>query len=333
MHDQGRQQSDDNDRARRHRPIAALAVALGFALAGLVVMWPLPRYFLSGIPGDGFDGWQNYWNLWWVRRALLELGQSPWYTSLLDYPAGVSLLFHTLNLPNALLSLPVQEVLGLAGAYNAVVVASFALSGLGAYLLALRVLRRGDRLARAAAVLAGAAYAFSPFHFAHLLGHMQVFALQWLPFSCLALWTLVDGGGRSGRRSLGAGRVGAAVAFLVLAGLTDWYNLLYLGLLTALWWPWFAWAGRHDLRTPRVRASLLAPVAAWVATLVLVAPLLIPMVREAARSDYMLTDESQIATLSADLLAFVLPQEMHPLWGDWAASVATRFTASTSERM
>jgi hypothetical protein len=51
----------------------------------------------EAIPGDGFDGWQNYWNLWWVKEALVGLVANPFHTDLLYYPEGPSLYFHTLN--------------------------------------------------------------------------------------------------------------------------------------------------------------------------------------------------------------------------------------------
>ncbi len=302
-------------------------LALGYGVLGLMLLWPLPLHLLKAIPGDGFDGWQNLWNLWWVDRASLGEGQSLWHTAMLDYPRGVSLLYHTLNLPNGLLSLPVQQIGGLLPAYNLTVFLSFALGGLGAYLLALRVLRERSDRARAAAAVAGAVYAFSPFHFAHLLGHMQVFSFQWLPFYVLSLWSLLDGI-RTGRPT-GSPWLLALISLLI-ASLTDWYNLVYLGLLTVLWVVWFAWDAKS--RRARLR-TLAAPATVLAVGAVLLSPLLLPMALQATQADYMVTGEQHIVSLSADLVGLVLPQEMHPLWGEATAAVAGRFTSSTSERM
>jgi hypothetical protein len=60
-------------------------------------------------------------------------------------------------------------------------------------------------------------------------------------------------------------------------------------------------------------------------------PLLAPMVREARQSRFMVPDPAQSRILSADLLAFVTPQEFHPLWGQWAQEQAKVFTATVSE--
>ncbi len=117
-----------------------LAALGGYVLLALVMTYPLVLHLGSSIPGDGFDGWQNYWNLWWVKTALLDLHQSPYFTHYLYYPAGYSLLFHTLNIFNSFLSLPVQLAWGLAASYNFVVLFSFVMGGYGAYLLALKAI-------------------------------------------------------------------------------------------------------------------------------------------------------------------------------------------------
>jgi hypothetical protein len=51
-----------------------LAAAGGYLVLALAMTYPLVREFGRAIPGDGFDGWQNYWNLWWMRLALVERG-------------------------------------------------------------------------------------------------------------------------------------------------------------------------------------------------------------------------------------------------------------------
>ncbi len=89
------------------------AVLLGYLLLTLMMTWPLILQFTTAIPGDAFDGWQNYWNLWWVKVALIERVQNPYTTDLLYYPTGVTLYFHTLNPFNGLVTLPIQLTAGL----------------------------------------------------------------------------------------------------------------------------------------------------------------------------------------------------------------------------
>ena len=173
------------------RKYAALPL-LGYLALTLVMTYPLVTRLTSAIPGDSFDGWQNYWNLWWMKVALVEKVTSPWFTDILYHPTGASLLFHTLNPFNGITFLPVQLAFGLIPAYNAVVIFSFTMGGLGAYLLARCVLGQGGN--RAVAFVAGAIFTFAPYHIAHLLGHMQLIALQWIPFFALYLLRAVDTG-------------------------------------------------------------------------------------------------------------------------------------------
>jgi hypothetical protein len=93
---------------RRRRLPADLGVLGIYAVLAIGLTWPLAQEFGHAIPGDGFDGWQNYWNLWWVKTALIDQHTGPFFTQLLFYPTGVSLLFHTLNVFNGVLSLPIS---------------------------------------------------------------------------------------------------------------------------------------------------------------------------------------------------------------------------------
>jgi len=318
--------------------------------------YPLIREFASAIPGDGFDGWQNYWNLWWMKVALIDHIRWPFTTDLLYYPTGVTLHFHTLNPFNGLLVLPVQLSVGLLPAYNTVVLFAFAVGGYGAYLLALQALRSqgasqtGGRngaastalgpgapkcrtlsLDRVAAFVGGLVYTFAPFHFAHLLGHMQVIALQWIPFYVLYLLRSVRVApalSESGKRRWLLGRdVRLAAFFLLMVGLCDWYYVFYcllfsIGLLIYL-------VLRKDLRSTMVFGVAFI----WLLFALMLSPVLVPMIREASAFRFMVPDPVQTRSLSADLLAFVTPQEMHPLWGQKAAEWSSRFTSTTSERM
>jgi len=189
-------------RAYRHHLVALL----GYLGLTLLMTYPLAREFARAIPGDGFDGWQNVWNLWWVKRALLVEGSSPYFTRMVDYPDGVYLYFHTLNIFNGLTFLPFTLNGGPLIAYNAAVLFSFVAGGYGAYLLALYVLgedRSGGRTwprgARLAAFLGGAVYTFAPYHMAHLLGHLQLISLEWLPFFALLI---IKGIGESGNQEI-----------------------------------------------------------------------------------------------------------------------------------
>ena len=311
-------------------------ILIAYLILTLALTWPLARHLGDAIPGDSFDGWQNFWNLWWVKVALLEQRRSPYFTNLLYHPTGVSLWFQTLNIFNGLTFLPVQLAGGLFVAYNAVVLFSFSVAGLGAYLLGLNVLRRagarpGPRL-QLAAFLTGVVFTFSPFHFAHLLGHMQVFSLEFIPFFVLYLLRALEAPSRKGAKApRGAwGKIRwrealLATLFLILAALCDWYFALYLGLFTLVVLVWWLFRRRLAWR------HLLTTTLIFGLTLLVMLPLLAPMVVESLRYDFMKPPPGQIVQLSGDPMGFLIPSGQHSLWGDWAARWRQPLTASPSE--
>ncbi len=245
------------------------------------------------------------------REAHVALVHGPALTT----PPGVSLLFHTLNPFNGIAFLPVQLAFGLLPAYNAVVVFSFVAGGLGAYLLARYVLGPGS--SRLAAFVAGAIFTFAPYHIAHLLGHMQLIALEWLP----VLRALPAARRRNTSKTGSPAKIALATLFLVLVALCDWYYVFYCLILIVVVAAWVIVRRDSGRRSSRCRSALrgVAAIAAvWLVAAVVLSPLLVPMVREALAADYMVPDPAQSRTFSADLLAFVTPQGFHPLWGEWA---------------
>jgi hypothetical protein len=300
-----------NENLRRlHLPVLFLLL-----LFTLGATWPLAVEFGTAIPGDSFDGWQNYWNLWWVKTALVEKLTNPYLTDLLFAPTGVGLYFHTLNPFNGLVTLPIQVSAGLFPAYNSVVVLSWVLSGYGAFLLVRWLLLRYE-LAEGPAgwwapLLAGVIFTFSPFHFAHLLGHMQVFSFQWIPFYVLALLQAQERAA-TGRRWLPAAL--RAGLFLILAGLCDWYFVLYLFFFTGLAILWQSGAvllkrqGWQALRAP-----LLPALAAGGLFALTLSPLLWPMVQEARQFRFMVRPAQDFYLYSATLLDFLIPNRLHVL--------------------
>jgi hypothetical protein len=143
--------------------------------------------------------------------------------------------------------------------------------------------------------------------------------------------------------------------FLILATLVDWYHTLYLLIFTGLTLLWVLWrnigqgskglpstehpAGEQgsSIITPYALRPTLRPV--WLVLAIglgfgiVLSPLLIPMIRAARFNPQLQTGLDQSITLSADLLAFVLPSEMHPSWGEWARSIANNFSSTLSERL
>jgi asparagine N-glycosylation enzyme membrane subunit Stt3 len=197
-------------------------LVLYFALA-ILMTWPLALYVTRAVPGNAFDSWQNLWNLWWLRRALMH-GDNPYVTPMLYYPQGASLLLHTLNPINFLITLPVILTLNLTAAYNAAILASLTLCGLCTYLLALDVTG-----SRPAALVGGVVFACSGYLLSQVAGgHTHMVAAWPLPLAMLALRRTVHR--PSLRNTLLAGLA------LGLNLLADWQYFLFI----LIWTGWYS---------------------------------------------------------------------------------------------
>ncbi|NJP04995.1 MAG: hypothetical protein HC837_04890 [Chloroflexaceae bacterium] len=288
------------------------ALALYFLLTCYLLLPVLP-FFDSVIPGSGLanaDGWQNVWNLWWVRYALTHW-QNPFYTPMIFHPDGAELyLQHALNIANGLLTLPVQLLAGPVAAYNTAVVLGFVLSGYATYLLALHLIRHAG-----IALVVGAIFTFSPFHLARLWdGHLSWVTLQWIPFY---LWALIQAWDEQPlpqqRRYWMALLAGI---FLTLAALNTWYHALYCLIFTMVFLLVRLAFNRQPVvwRQTMVTLGIIAGVSG-----VLLAPVLLPTLtlysQQGSDSGW---DRLTIAH-SADIIDFVTPSHLHPLWGQAAA--------------
>ncbi|MGQ9926536.1 MAG: hypothetical protein ACUVS4_06650 [Chloroflexaceae bacterium] len=294
---------------------SALALYLGLAL---LMTWPLPLQMTTAVPGNGFDTWQNMWNMWWLREALLTRS-NPFFTPYLYYPHGAGLWLQTLNPINFLVSLPIHALFGLVVAYNFVVLFSLTMSGYATYLLARSILAEHDAsqtTGHRAALIAGGIFSTSGYLLSQVFGsHLNLLAAWPLPLAVLALHRAATRPDR--------GRIALAGALMALTALCDWQYLLF----TLIWAAWYALARlltpRPDGGGPltRLRASgALAVVAAIGLALLLVAPLAIPTARFAGQVPGAESEGGPTFRLehSADLADFFIPSQIHPLLGPLA---------------
>src|SRR6185436_19231229 len=147
----------------------AFAAALGVMLvmAAPVLLAPSERLFGSATLGHEDP---NRAPLIVIEQFRSGRVQSPYLQPLTDLPGRA-----------------LARLVGPVAAYNVLVLATFPLSAVAAYLLARRVV--GSHLG---AMVAGLAYAFLPFHVTQSAGHPHVAQTQWLPLYFLALWRCVD---------------------------------------------------------------------------------------------------------------------------------------------
>jgi len=195
------------------------------------------------------------------------------------------------------------RVLPPVAAYNAVILMTFPLAALCAFLLAYDLTR-----SRLAAAVAALAFAFSPFHLAHAAYHPHVAQVQWLPLYFLALWRCVHG--VTWARIAG---LAAAAGLAVLAN--DYHGLLILVMtpaaLVLCWLSPDPVAPSRRLRDLVLTGALLAGGAAAAFTAV---RLWLP----AAFADPLGFTPEDVALYSAHWWSYLVPPVDHPLLGVWA---------------
>ncbi len=277
----------------------------GYTVLALGLTWPLVRLWTTHAPGDGSDDPAIIWNLWWVRFALFN-GLDPLYSTYMFWPLGVDLVFYTLTVLNALLTLPFQLTLGLIPANSLLVWFELVVGGLGMFYLA-RHLTKGV----AGPFLAGAVFTFAHSRFVYLsLGQFNIAASHWVPWYILALWRVEE---RGRRRD-----VLLAALFLLANGWTEFTYASFLVLFTLLTWAWHrardlrAGQWPHAIRQTVKYASVGGLFAAGLA------PVLLRMISAIrVEGDFLVEGLGFADVFSNDLLGFWVPSHLHPLWGMW----------------
>ena len=216
-------------RAAEAAAVSALAVILTAGVAAPVLRAPSERIFGMAIVGRHHDPF-----------TVMEQFSRPLRSGLSSQPLT--------DLPGALLA----RVAGPVAAYNGIVLITFPLSALAAFLLA-----RYLALPPAAAGLAAAAVAFSPFHLAQAAYHPHIAQTQWIPFYFLALWRCLDRARP------------ADVAILALSAAAVTLSNLYGGLIAAVLTP-VAVAAHWGLRS-RYDAGALRKLAITTVSLAVLA--------------------------------------------------------------
>ena len=267
-----------------------------------LLTYPLIGSFSTEFFTNAGDGLQNVWNLWWINRAVTVLHTSPWFTTYLYFPVGISLLGHTLNPFNGFASVLLLRFLTLVQTHNLIVVFSFVMGGVGACWLSYVFCKQYW-----ASIIGGSIFTFSQYHFAHADGHLQLLSLEWLPVFALSWYMLL-------KKPSFVVSVGSALALLLVI-LCDFYYfayaILYAGIVAAC----EAWRRRDAVflvREPHTRPFLLFAVL----TAVIPGRLIVRLIFLNA-ADPLLGSHAP-ETFSTDLLAAIIPG------GHWRFAELTR---------
>ncbi len=301
-----------------------------YLLLALALTLPTATHLGTFLPGDGGDDPAIAWNLWWVKFALLNQPQNPFFTNMMFYPLGINLAFYTHTLLNGLTALPLLLNFGTVAASNLHLFFTFAAGGYGAFLLTryllVREFRHGDDIW--AAFFAGMVYAFASSKLFYVaLGQFNIASTHWIPFAALFFLKL-----KNDPRPRWAA---LSALFLVMQAYTEMTYASFLLVWMALVWVWNLFApppaavgdspplkegglgrGFASFFARHIRPYL--PMAALAAAGI--APILAAMLPDMlAEGDFLVVGGGFADAFSADLLGFWVPTMHHPLFGGWVA--------------
>lgn len=268
-------------RAAEVTAVAALTVVLTLVIAAPVLRAPSERIFGRESVGRHYDPF-----------TVMEQFQRPIRWSAFLQPLT--------DLPGAGLA----KYIGPVAAYNVLVLVSFPLTAVAAYLLA-----RHCALTPVAAAAAALAVAFSPFHLAHAAYHPHVAQVQWLPLYLLVLWRCLDGP-----------RWGAVVLLgLAIVGVTlsNFYGGFIAIVITpvaiaAYWWFQMRRSVGDRSRLARTAAALVVAALAGAGYAFAVAG---DILRGHSTLDFARRD---LEKYGATWWSYLVPPVAHPWWGHLA---------------
>ena len=282
-----------------------------YSILSILFTYPV-AFSINKIPGKGDVFW-FLWDFWSFKRAALNLS-NPYYTMDIFYPTGVSLAFSDVSPFDAIISIPLQQLFGLIAAYNMVWILTFILSGFGIYLLAKYLINDTK-----AAILSGLIFMFSPYHFAHALGHMNLITTEWIPLYILFLIKMTREGTKTNA-------IYAAI-FLVLTAMSSNYYLLYMFSFTSMYLIYYLLVDRSLMSKDFMKRFSIMTAS----FLVCFSPFLYIMLKEMllSKSSYMY--QGGFEEFSADLMAFFTPTIFHPVFKDLVSPINSQFTGGGIE--
>jgi hypothetical protein len=289
-------------------------VILFFTAVAVFATWPLAIHPLGGFYGFGNDNWGGIPYFGWLHDAYLGPADAS-FDPELQAPFGLEIPEHAMQPMDRLFSLLFGGFQQGLGTYNAQIFSSFVLAGCTMYLAA-----RYLTGSRPAALVAGFAFTFSPFHLSVAMQYNALASIQWIPLYLLALIVLLR---RGGKRD--AVLTGGAFA---LVALTSYYYAWFLGWFTALVVAYFvlaaAWRLRRSGRSIRsdagqfMRLALSRGALAAGAAVVAAVPFLVVSARGAAKAGTAVIEHpiTEAVRYSARPWMFFVPPHDNPIVGE-----------------
>ncbi|TAK14762.1 MAG: hypothetical protein EPO35_09035 [Acidobacteria bacterium] len=206
----------------------ARALANGWIVAGLFTLitiaatWPLASVMTTRVAADVGDPIFSCWTMMWTGGQVLRFlsgdvhALSDYWNGNIFYPERLTIAYSEHLTPQMLQILPIFAITNnIVFCYNLLFLSAIVLSAVGMYLFVREM--TGQPLA---GVVAGAAFAFSPYR-ADQYAHLQVISTQWMPLAFYGFQRYFAGGRL---RAL----VGATTAIVVQALSCGYYLFFFV---------------------------------------------------------------------------------------------------------
>ncbi len=281
---------------------------LSYVAITALYFYPIFSQFSTHLIGPPEDNMGGLWSQWWAVEKVLHGSESLTYTRHLLFPEGVSLYYNGWSFYSQVIAAIARIFCNPIASYNLVILHTFPVAGLGAFLLT-RYITRNSLLA----LLAGFIFAFSPVHFMRSLHHMNQTAIQFVPFFALYFIRCIREGGVLLTTLAGI--------FLLLNALCDWnflimggyfilFGYIYLLLKERRWWD-----SAYVIKSLAVVLITLLPLLFW----------LIPMFKLGMK--YPGADLGGRNTFVVDSMGLLIPYARHLLHNfEWIAAANASYT-------
>jgi hypothetical protein len=292
----------------------AAGVFAAYAAIAVVMTWPLSAGLARDVPGDLGDSLLNMWILgWgaeWLPRALMgQATFSDYWHANIFHPEPLALGFSEHLFGEVLLVAPIYWLTdNLILCYNLLFLSSFALSGLGMFLLARELLQPGGDTPGlsqthilVAAFIGGLIFAFIPFRVAQI-AHIQSLQAQWMPLALYGFRRFIVSGSA---RALAGG-----AAALLMQNWSNGYYLVFFAPFVPLFVLHQMWAAKRwrDRRTwfGFIIAGVFVALGTW--------PFL-SLYLETQRVHMFERPYGEVLRYSADVYSYLTAPEALRVWG------------------
>lgn len=291
-------------------------VWLWFIFLAIFFTRPLITRMGNEIAGEIGDNIYFIWMIGWVKKALFKLHVDPMNVWFLNYPEGWNMA-HTEITPAQLALGQVFTLLGSETfAYNAVMLLSFALSGIFTYHWVKHLTGSA-----AAGLLSGTIFACLPYRQAHYLaGHLNLSGTQWLPLFFWGWFDLL----RSDQWSVDSGQkvrwkpALMAAAGLGLTALTSQYYFFMMVIVAGFQMVWMILVHQRPTLKSAAFWKGFGLFILFSLPLLLIAEL--PFLQLAGAGGMPDRDWGGVRMYSAGLSDYLLPGTTHFLFGKWVGS-------------